>query len=75
MFKTSKAYDTLSLAKTNYVLSQCTVTYCNSLVKGKELNTGTPNTGMRKLFTVHCGRNVNKPSTPTAEVKGKGLQL
>ena len=34
---------------------------------------GTPNSDIRKLCTVHCGRNVNKPS-PT-EVEGKGLKL
>ena len=28
----------------------------------------------KELYTVHCGRNVNKPSVPT-EVEGKGLQL
>ena len=31
----------------------------------KELYSGTPNTDIRKLCTVHCGRNVNKPSAPT----------
>ena len=29
-------------------------------VYGKELYTGTPNSDMRKLCTVHSGRNVNK---------------
>ena len=33
---------------------------------------GTPNWDIRKLCTVHCGRNVNKPSAPTA-VEEKGL--
>ena len=40
----------------------------------KELYTGTPNSDIRILCTVHCGRNVNTPSAPT-EVGGKGLQL
>ena len=44
------------------------------MVNTKELYTGTPNSDIRKLCTVHCGRNVNKPSAPT-EVEGKGLQL
>ena len=44
------------------------------IVKGKELCTGTPNSDIRKLCTVHCGRNVNKPSAPT-EVEGKGQKL
>ena len=44
------------------------------LVCVKELYTGTPNSDMRKLCTVLCGRNVNKPSAPT-EVEGKGLKL
>ena len=38
------------------------------------LYTGTPNSDIRILCTVHCGRNLNKPSAPT-EVEGKGLQL
>ena len=33
---------------------------------------GTPNSDIRKLCTVHCGRNVNKSSAPTA-VEEKGL--
>ena len=33
---------------------------------------GTPNSDIRKLCTVHCGRNVNKSSAPKA-VAGKGL--
>ena len=37
----------------------------------KELYTGTTNPDIRKLCTVLCGRNVNKPSAPT-EVEGKG---
>ena len=40
----------------------------------KELYTGTPNSDIRKLCTVHCGRNVNKPRAPT-RVEGKGLQF
>ena len=40
----------------------------------KELYTGTPNSDIRILCTVLCGRNVNKPRAPT-EVEGKGLQL
>ena len=40
----------------------------------KELYTGTPKSDIRKLCTVLCGRNVNKPSAPT-EVEGKGLKL
>ena len=39
-----------------------------------ELYTGTPISDIRILFTVHCGRNVNKPSAPT-EVEGKGLKV
>ena len=39
----------------------------------KEPYTGTPNSDIRKLCTVHYGRNVNKPSAPT-EVEGKGLK-
>ena len=39
-----------------------------------ELYTGTPNSDIRILCTVHCGRNVNKPSAP-AEDEGKGLKL
>ena len=35
--------------------------------------TGTSNSDICKLSTVHCGRNVNKPSAPT-EVEGKGLK-
>ena len=31
-----------------------------------------PNSDIRKLCTVHCGRNVNKSSAPTA-VEEKGL--
>ena len=38
----------------------------------KELYTETPNSDVRKLCTVLCGRNVNIPPT---EVEGKGLQL
>ena len=38
----------------------------------KELYKGTPNLDIRILCTVHCGRNVNKPSAPT-EVEVKGL--
>ena len=30
----------------------------------KELYTGTPNSDIRILCTVHCGRNVNKPAVP-----------
>ena len=37
----------------------------------KELYTGTPNSDIRILCTVHCGRNVNKPSAP-AEVEWNG---
>ena len=44
------------------------------IVRSKELYTGTPNSDIRILCTVHCGRNVNKPSAPT-EVEGKGLKL
>ena len=33
-------------------------------VEYKELYTGTPNSDIRILCTVNCGRNVNKPSTP-----------
>jgi len=33
---------------------------------------GTPNSELRKLCTVHCGRNVNKSSAPRA-VEEKGL--
>ena len=40
----------------------------------KELYTRTANSDIRKLCTVLCVRNVNKPSAPT-EVEGKGLQL
>ena len=40
----------------------------------KELYTGTLISDIRKLCTVHCGRNVNTPSAPT-EVEGKGLKL
>ena len=40
----------------------------------KELYTGTPNSDIRKLCTVHYGRNTNKPSAPT-EVEGKRLKL
>ena len=48
---------------------------CNvKIVISKELYTETPNSDIRKLCTVHCGRNVNKPSAPT-EVEGKGLKL
>ena len=36
----------------------------------KELYTGTPNSDIRKLCTVHCGRNVNKPM-PQQKLKGK----
>ena len=43
-------------------------------VWSKKLYTGTPNSDKRKLCTVHCGRNANKPSAPT-EVGRKGLQL
>ena len=38
----------------------------------QKLYTGAPNSDIRKLCTVHCGRNVNKPNVPT-EVEGKGL--
>ena len=38
------------------------------------LDQGTPNSDKCILCTVHCGRNVNKPSAPT-EVERKGLQL
>ena len=41
--------------------------------QSKELYTGTPNSDIHILCTVHCGKNVNKPSAPT-EVEGKGLQ-
>ena len=44
------------------------------LYRIKELYTGTPNSYIRILCTVHCGRNANKPSAPI-EVEGKGLQL
>ena len=44
------------------------------LVLSKELCARTPNSYIRKLCTVHCWRNVNKPSAPT-EVNGKGLKL
>ena len=40
----------------------------------KKIYTGTPNSNIRKLCTVHCGRNVNKPSALT-EVEGKELKL
>ena len=45
-----------------------------SLSLPKELFTGTSNSDIRNLCTVHCGRNVHKPSTLT-EVEGKGLKL
>ena len=42
----------------------------------KEQYSGTPNSDRRILCTVHCGRNVNKPSTsPPPENEGKGLKL
>jgi len=44
------------------------------LIGTKELYTGTPNSDIRILCTVLCGRNVNKPSAPTG-VEGKGLKL
>ena len=44
------------------------------VVLTKELYTGTPNSDVRKLCTVLCGRNVNNPSAPT-EVEGKELKL
>ena len=40
----------------------------------KELYTGTPNSDIRILCTVHYGRNANNPSAPP-EVEGKGLKL
>ena len=40
----------------------------------KEPYTGTPNSDILKLRTLHCGRIVNKPNAPT-EVEGKGLKL
>ena len=43
-----------------------------NFLQSKELYTGTPNSDMRILCTVHSGRNVNKPSAPIA-VEGKGL--
>ena len=42
--------------------------------KSKELYTEMPNSDIRILCTVHCGRNVSKPRTPT-EFEGKGLKL
>ena len=47
------------------------------IVKGKELCPAPPNSDIRKLCTVHCGKNVNKPSAPTVptEVEGKGQKL
>ena len=44
------------------------------VINSKELYTGTPNSDIRILFIVLCGRNVNKPSSPT-RVEGKGLKL
>ena len=44
----------------NYQIKKCIWAY----VKDKELCTGTPNSDIRKLCTVHCGKNVNKPSVP-----------
>ena len=38
----------------------------------KELYTGTPNSDIRILCTVHSGRNLNKPSAPIA-VERKGF--
>ena len=32
------------------------------MARGKELYAGTPNSDIRKLCTLLCGRNVNKPS-------------
>ena len=40
------------------------------LLWARNIYTGTPNSDIRKLCTVHCGRNLNKPSAPT-DVKGK----
>ena len=40
----------------------------NPPIPTKEQYTGTANSDVRKLCTVHCGRNVNKPSAP-AEVE------
>ena len=48
--------------------------YSLNLHLSKELYTGTPNSDIRILFTVHCVRNVNKLSAPT-EVEWKGLKL
>ena len=39
-----------------------------------ELYTGTSNSDICILCTVHCGRNVNKPSAPT-EVEGNGCDI
>ena len=50
--------------------SACNMYVCHT----KELYKGTPNSDIRKLCTVHCGRNVKKPSAPT-EVEGKGLKV
>ena len=57
---------------------KCThVLYCSVLSLGDNVNQqiyrpGTPNSDIRKLCTVHCWRNVNKSSAPTA-VEEKGL--
>ena len=40
------------------------IRYVSDNVESKELYTGTPNSDIRILCTVHCGRNVNKPSAP-----------
>ena len=41
----------------------------NPPIPTKEQYTGTANSDVRKLCTVHCGRNVNKPSAPTERTK------
>ena len=69
------AFDSLLLKHT--LLVQTHIHYVSApweYTRIKELYTRTPNSDIRILCTVHCGRNVNKPSALT-EVEGKGLQL
>ncbi len=62
------------MSKSNKCQARKTTTYPTLLVKPKKLYTATPNSSIRKLCTVLCGRNVHKLSAPT-EVKWKGLKL